>query len=79
MVYCTKVWSPYLKQDMEKLQKVQRRATKMMQGCNYLSYKERLMRCGLITLEKRRRRGDLIEAYKIVTGKESIQRYNDAK
>src|SRR6218665_3726517 len=37
------------------------------------SYEERLIRCGLTTLEKRRSRGDLIEAYKIITGKESIQ------
>jgi len=35
--------------------------------------KERLIRCGLTTLNKRRSRGDLIEAYKIITGKESIQ------
>src|SRR6218665_4059181 len=30
--YCIQVWSPHLKQDMEKLEKVQRRATKMIQG-----------------------------------------------
>src|SRR6218665_2299146 len=71
--YCIQAWSPYLKQDMEKLEKVQRRATKMIQGYKYLSYEERLIRCGLTTLEKRRSRGDLIEAYKIITGKESIQ------
>src|SRR6218665_2586076 len=65
MGYCIQVWSPYLKQDMEKLEKVQRRATKMIQGYKYLSYEERLIRCGLTTLEKRRTRGDLIEAYKI--------------
>src|SRR6218665_2320780 len=51
----------------------QMRATKMIQGYKYLSYEERLIRCGLTTLEKRRSRGDLIEAYKIITGKESIQ------
>src|SRR6218665_1168216 len=33
--YCIQVWSPYLKQDMEKLEKVQRRATKMIQGYKY--------------------------------------------
>jgi len=32
-----------------------------------------LKRCALTTLEKRRSRGDLIEAYKIITGKEAIQ------
>jgi len=30
------------------------------------------MRCGLNKLEKRRARGDLIEAHKIMTGKEAI-------
>src|SRR6218665_2443544 len=71
--YCIQVWSPYLKQDMETLEKVQRRTTKMIQDYKDLSYEERLIRCGLTTLEKRRSRGDLIEAYKIITGKESIQ------
>src|SRR6218665_199249 len=63
--YCIQVWSPCLKQDMGKLEKVQR-AMKMIQGYKYLSYEERLIRCGLTTR-------DLIEAYKIITGKESIQ------
>src|SRR6218665_2030143 len=40
---------------------------------NDLSYEERLIRCRLTTLKKRRSRGDLIGAYKIITGKESIQ------
>src|SRR6218665_2458910 len=71
--YWIQVWSLYQKQDREKLEKVQRRATKMIQGHKDLSYEERLIRCGLTTLEKRRSRGDLIEAYKIITGKESIQ------
>src|SRR6218665_3559368 len=55
--------------------KIGERATKMIQGYKDLSYEERLIRCGLTTLEKRRSRGDLIEAYmyKIITGKESIQ------
>ena len=57
---------------MEKLEKVQRRATQMIQGYKDLSYEDSLKRCGLATLEKRSR-GDLIEAYKIITGKELIQ------
>ena len=65
MEYCIQVWRPYLKQDMEKLENVQRRATKMIQSYKYLIYEERLIRCGQTTLEKRRSRGDLIEAYSI--------------
>src|SRR6218665_2781201 len=50
-----------------------KKSHKMIQGYKYLSYEERLIRCGLTILEKRRSRGDLTEAYKIITGKESIQ------
>ena len=46
--------------DKEKLEKVQRRAPKLIQGYKDLSYEERLIR--LTTLEKRSR-GDLIKAY----------------
>ena len=49
---CIQVWSPCLKQDMEKLEKVQRRDTKMIQCYKYLSYEERLIRCGLTTRRK---------------------------
>ena len=45
---------------------------KMIRGLGRFTYEERLMRCGLTNLEKRRTRGDLIEAYKIMTGKEAI-------
>ena len=61
--YCIQVWSPYLKQDIDKLEKVQKRAKKMIQGYKDLIYEERLIRCGLTMLEKRRSRGDLIEVY----------------
>ena len=70
--YCVQAWSPYLKKDIECLEKVQRRATKMIYGFSKLTYEERLKRLKLFTLEQRRMRGDLIEAYKIITGKEKI-------
>ena len=41
-------------------------------GLGKLTYEERLVRCELRSLEKRRKRGDLIQAYKIMTGKEAI-------
>jgi len=70
--YCVQVWCPYLRQDVEKLEKIQRRATKMIKGFGNLAYEERLRRCKLTTLEKRRDRGDLIETFKIVTGRDKI-------
>ena len=45
----------------------------MVQGYKDLSYEDRLKRCGLTTLEKRKNREDLIEAFEIITVEESIQ------
>ena len=44
----------------------------MVEGFWKLDYEERLKRLGLTTLEQRRKRGDLIETYKLLTGKEKI-------
>src|SRR6218665_1816295 len=70
--YCVQVWSPYIQKDKDVLEKVQRRATRNIRGYRTLKYEERLERCGLTTLNKRKRRGDLIETYKLTTNKETI-------
>lgn len=67
--YCVQAWRPFLKKDIEKLEKVQRRATKIINECRGLNYEDRLKITGLVTLEQRRDRGDMIEVYKILTGK----------
>ena len=56
----------------ERLETVQRRATKMVHGFHNLKYHERLSQLGLTTLRNRRLRGDLIETYKLLTNKEDI-------
>ena len=61
-------WCPYLQQDKDALETIQRRASKAVLGCRQLSYADRLTRLNLFSLERRRLRGDMIEMFKIFSG-----------
>ena len=55
------------------LEKVQRRAVRMISGLASNDYMDRLAELGLETLEERRHRIDMAQVYKIVTGKDKVK------
>ena len=76
MEYAVQAWSPQLRKDI-RLEKVQRRATKMVPGLASMPYEDRPpyedsertpKKLNLTILEDRRHRGDMIDMFKILSG-----------
>ena len=72
--YCIQAWRPHHASDIVMLERIQKRATRMIEECKGMAYTQRLNMCILTTLETRRLRADLIEVYKIIKGKEGIDK-----
>lgn len=71
--YCSSVWRPHLRKDINLLERVQKRATRMVEGYKGLEYQDRLKGMKLTTLETRRLRADMLEVFKIVKGMEGLK------
>ena len=70
--YCIQAWKPHLRKDVDKFERVPRRATKMIEGMEGLGYLERLRILNLTTLETRFLRADLIDVYKFFKGLDKL-------
>ena len=70
--YCTPAWNPSLKKDISRLERVQRRATKIVPCLKNLDYSARLTAIGITSLKRRRDRGDLIQMFKITSGQNAV-------
>ena len=70
--YCVPVWRPYAKKDILKLEKVQKKITKMIEGYKKKTYEERINKLEITTLEDRFYRADMIQVYKILNDKRNI-------
>ena len=66
--YGNVIWNPRYKEDQKDVEKVQRRATKIVRSISHLEYGDRLRQLNLPSLQHRRRRGDMIQVYKIISG-----------
>ena len=64
--YCSVIWSPYFKNEIAKIESVQRYFTKRLHGLWNIPYASRLARLGLDSLYCRRVKVDLIMCYKVL-------------
>ena len=66
------IWHPRYKGDIRKVEGVQRRATKLIPELKDQPYQQRLENLNMYSMEYRRKRGDMIQVYKIMNKMERI-------
>ena len=71
--YCNVIWGTFYKGDIIAVEKIQRRATKLVPESKHLSYQDRLQALDIPSLSYRRQRGDMIATYKLLTNQLKIK------
>jgi hypothetical protein len=69
--YGAVIWNPQRQGEIDRIEKVQNRSTKIPSLYGF-SHEERNLKLNLPTLENRRRRGDLIQMFKLVKNIDEI-------
>jgi hypothetical protein len=72
--FAVQAWNPWTNPDKISLEKILRVAAGMVSGLRGEMYEEKLEELGLTTLEERRHQADIVQVYKIRTGKDRVQR-----
>ena len=70
--YGNVIWYPYTKKNKKLIENIQRRATRMIPELKGISYTDRLSKLKLFSMDYRRKRGDMIQLFKILNGFENI-------
>ena len=68
--YAVQVWNLHLQGDIDKIERVQRRASRIPTDFEKLEYEDRLKRQILTTLQDRRMKCDFIETYKVISSRD---------
>lgn len=79
MEYCVEVWNPVYSEDVNKLEKIQNKMTRLLRGGRILSPDQRNSRLCLKSHRQRRLRGDLINMFKHLSDAAYFQMRNDTR
>ena len=66
--YGNAIWGPFYKTDIDMVESVQKRATKLIDTLKDKPYEDRLIALDLPSMTYRRKRGDTILMYKLING-----------
>ena len=67
------VWSTFQKGDIDLMESVQHRATRLIPSFKKIRYENRLKALDLTNLPEKRQRGDMIQLYKIFNGMDKLE------
>ena len=72
--FAVSAWSPWTQGDREMLEKIQRRAVRMVSGLKGTSYEAKLEELDMLSLEDRRILYDQVQTFKIIRGFDAVNR-----